>query len=60
MLKTREKRVGVTTLEESGYKVLINTWLHSHGFQDAKLIFQEKLLENLKASGIKLPGMDKA
>lgn len=58
ILKTPQRRVGVTTLEESGYKVLINAWLHSHGFHDARLIFQEKLLENLKTSGIKLPGMD--
>lgn len=58
VLKTPEKRVGVSVLEPDGYKVLINVWLHSHGFQDAKLIFQENLMENLKTSGIKLPGMD--
>lgn len=60
ILKTPEKRIGIATLEESGYKVLINAWLNSHGFHDARLIFQEKLLENLKASGIKLPGMEAA
>lgn len=58
ILKTPDKRVGVSLLEADGYKVLINVWLHSHGFQDAKLIFQENLMENLKSSGIKLPGMD--
>ncbi|WP_342327920.1 mechanosensitive ion channel family protein [Pedobacter sp. FW305-3-2-15-E-R2A2] len=58
ILKIPEKRVGVSLLESDGYKVLINVWLHSHGFQDAKLIFQENLMENLKTSGIKLPGMD--
>lgn len=57
ILKTPEKRVGISVLEESGYKVMINIWLKSHGFNDAKLIFQESLLENLKASGIILPGM---
>lgn len=57
ILKTPEKRVGISVLEESGYKVMINIWLKSHGFNDAKLIFQENLLENLKASGIILPGM---
>lgn len=60
ILKTPEKRVGISLLEESGYKVMINVWLNSHGFHDARLAFQEKLLENLKTSGIKLPGMDKA
>ncbi|MEJ2880885.1 mechanosensitive ion channel family protein [Pedobacter sp. GR22-6] len=57
ILKTPEKRIGISMLEESGYKVLINIWLPSHGFADAKLAFQEKLLDNLKNSGIKLPGM---
>lgn len=58
VLKTPEKRVGVSLLETDGYKVMINVWLNSHGFHDARLIFQENLLENLKSSGIKLPGMD--
>lgn len=57
ILKTPEKRIGISLLEESGYKVLINIWLSSHGFNDAKLAFQEKLLNNLKSSGIVLPGM---
>ncbi len=55
--KTPEKRIGISVLEESGYKILINIWLPSHGFHDARLQFQEKLLENLKGSGIVLPGM---
>lgn len=58
VLKTPEKRIGVSSLEENGYKVMVNVWLHSHGFHDGRLAFQENLLENLKASGIKLPGMD--
>ena len=29
----------------------------SHGFHDARLIFQERLVEKLRGSGIKLPGM---
>lgn len=57
ILKTPEKRIGISMLEESGYKVIINVWLEAHGFTDAKLIFQENLLENLKTSGIVLPGM---
>lgn len=58
ILKTPEKRIGVSALEESGYKLMINVWLPSHGFNDARLAFQEKLLGNLKSSGIKLPGME--
>ena len=58
VLKTPEKRVGISLLEENGYKVMINVWLPSHGFHDARLIFQENLLENMKSSGLKLPGID--
>ncbi len=57
ILKTPAKRIGVSVLEENGYKVMINVWLNSHGFHDARLIFQENLLDNLKQSGIVLPGM---
>lgn len=52
-----ESRVGISTLEEGGYKVMISVWLNSHGFNDDKLIFQEKIMANLKRSGIQLPGM---
>lgn len=57
ILKSPESRIGISVLEEGGYKVMINVWLNSHGFHDAKLIFQEKLMAKLKSSGIKLPGM---
>ena len=58
ILKSPEKRIGVSSLDADGYKVLVNVCLNSHSFQDAKLIFQENLMENLKSSGVKLPGMD--
>lgn len=57
LLKTPERRIGVSALEEGGYKVSINVWLKAHGFNDARFIFQEKLLANLKKAEIKLPGM---
>jgi small conductance mechanosensitive channel len=57
ILKTPEHRVGILSLEESGYKVLVNIWLSSHGFNDAKLIFQENLLRALKEGNIALPGI---
>jgi small conductance mechanosensitive channel len=57
ILKTPEHRIGVSVLEESGYKVMTSVWLNSHGFNDAKLIFQQKLMQALKDDGIALPGM---
>jgi len=56
-LKSPERRIGVSSLEDSGFKVVLNVWLKAHGFIDTKLAFQKKLLQNLKDGGIKLPGM---
>ncbi|RQO76715.1 Ion channel protein [Pedobacter sp. KBW01] len=56
-LKTPERRIGVSVLEESGYKVIFNIWVKAHGFTDTKLSFQRELMKNLKLDGIKLPGM---
>jgi len=56
-LKTPERRVGVSALEDSGFKVSLNIWVKAHGFTDTKLSFLELLMKNLKLGGIKLPGM---
>lgn len=57
ILKNPERRIGVSLLEESGYKVMISIWLNVHGFNDAKLKFQELLVKKLKGSGLPLPGI---
>ncbi|RLJ69461.1 mechanosensitive ion channel family protein [Pedobacter alluvionis] len=56
-LKTPERRIGVSALEDSGYRANINVWVNAHGFTDTKLSFLEVLMKNLKLGGIKLPGM---
>ncbi|RZM25811.1 MAG: mechanosensitive ion channel family protein, partial [Pedobacter sp.] len=58
LLKTPERRIGIAALEEGGYKVSIAVWLSAHGYRDAQLAFQEKLMTNLKSGPIKLPGME--
>jgi small conductance mechanosensitive channel len=57
ILTDPEPRVGVSALEADGYKVMVNAWVKPHGFQDEKLSLQEKIIEKIKAAGIKLPGM---
>lgn len=57
VLKTPEHRIGISTLEESGYSVMISVWLNSHGFKDASMVFQEKLLNAMKEGNIPLPGI---
>jgi small conductance mechanosensitive channel len=56
-LKTPEHRIGLSVIEFDGYKVMVNVWVNAHGFYDARLTLQEALIDDLKASGIKLPGM---
>lgn len=50
-------RIGVSAIDPDGYKVMVSVWAHAHGFVDAKLLFQQRLVEDLKKGGIKLPGM---
>lgn len=44
-LKEPVFRVGISALENDGYKVLINAWSKAHGFQDTKMKFQEVLVD---------------
>ncbi len=57
VLHTPAPRIGVSALETDGYKMMVNVWVDAHHFIDAKLDFQEKLINDLKRAGIKLPGM---
>ncbi len=50
-------RIIISALETDGYRLLINVWTEAHGFNDTKYAFQEKILDALKQSDIKLPGM---
>jgi small conductance mechanosensitive channel len=50
-------RIGLQKFESDGYTMVINVWTKARGFQDTRLSFQELLLKNIKAQGIKLPGM---
>ena len=56
-LKTPERRIGVSSLEDNGFKANLNVWVKAHGFTDTKLAFLEALMKNLKLGGVKLPGM---
>ncbi|TLV03184.1 mechanosensitive ion channel family protein [Dyadobacter luticola] len=56
-LKVPEWRIGISSIESDGYKVMVNVWLDSHGYVDTKMDIQEKIMNGLKGSGLKLPGM---
>jgi len=50
-------RIGVSALEYDRYTITVNVWINAHGFYDTRLVLQEKLLTDVKAAGIKFPGM---
>jgi len=50
-------RVGVSALDGDKYSVVLNVWTKSHGYIDAKLELQELILDNLRKSGVKMPGV---
>ena len=50
-------RIAISALETDGYRIVVNVWVAAHGFNDAKFALQEKIMQDLKNSGIKLPGM---
>jgi len=56
-LKTPKKRIGVGELQPDGYVIAINVWVNAHGYQDIKLILQERILEDIIKAGIKIPGL---
>lgn len=56
LLKEPKFHIGVSSVEPDGYKVLVNTWVQPLGFQNSKLFLQQKIMEDLIVSGIKLPG----
>jgi small conductance mechanosensitive channel len=55
--KVPKHRIVISSLDPDGYKVLINVWTDAHGYHDARYLLQEKVMQNLKGAGIKLPGI---
>jgi small conductance mechanosensitive channel len=56
-LTSPEKRIGVGELQSDGYVLAISVWINAHGFMDTKLIIQERILQDIKDAGIKIPGL---
>lgn len=56
-LTSPEKRVGVGELLPDGYILAISVWVNAHGFTDTKLSVQERILQDIKDAGIKIPGL---
>jgi small conductance mechanosensitive channel len=50
-------RIGISKLEPDRYTVTVNVWVNAHGYYDLMLAMNEKLINDLKKAGVKLPGM---
>ena len=48
--------IGISVLDPDGYKVMIQAWVNALEHNQLKLSFQQKLMEDLKRGGVKLPG----
>lgn len=58
LLTEQPNRIGISAIEADGYKIMISVWTPATGFIDLKLLVQQKIIEDLKVAGIKLPGME--
>jgi len=57
LMDTPAANVGVIALELDGIRFTIRVWVEPAHFLSAKLELQEKIVKDLKAAGIKLPGV---
>lgn len=56
ILKTPGITVGVLALEIDGIKYVVNVWVDPKNFLKTKLSLQERIIVDLRAAGVKLPG----
>jgi len=49
-------KMGVAMVEPDGYRLGVYLWIKANEFEEIKFIIQQKMIEDLKAAGIKLPG----
>ena len=49
--------IGVSAMELDGYKIMIQAWVDALQHNQVKLAIQQKIVDDLKNGGIKLPGM---
>lgn len=52
-LKTPERRLGVSMLDQDNFTLSINVWVNAHGFEDTRLKLQEAILQAMKKAELK-------
>jgi small conductance mechanosensitive channel len=56
VLKDPATRVGVIALELDGIRFTVNVWVQPANFLNTKIDLQERIVKDLAAAGVKLPG----
>lgn len=57
MLKSPVARVGVIALEVDGIRYTVQAWIEPKTYIDAKISLHNQIIKDLRAAGVKLPGM---
>ena len=57
VLKDPAYRIGISAVEADKYALKIELWITAADFQHTQMVVNEKIVNDLKQSGIKLPGM---
>jgi small conductance mechanosensitive channel len=52
ILKDPSVRIGVSKLSADNYSLIVNAWMPAHGYEDGRLLINEKLMIDLKNNGI--------
>jgi small conductance mechanosensitive channel len=50
-------KVGIIALEADGFKISIRIWVPTNKFTSTKFVLHDRVLKDILAAGIKLPGM---
>ena len=57
ILKDPVYKIGISALETDKFAVMVKLWVTAGDFEDIKFRVQERIMNDLKANGIKFPGM---
>nr|WP_245770792.1 mechanosensitive ion channel family protein [Mucilaginibacter polytrichastri] len=57
ILKTPATNVGIVSLEIDGIKYVVQVWVNPKDFLRTKIDLQERIIKDLRAASVKLPGM---
>lgn len=56
VLNDPKARIGISAMDGGGFTITCNVWVNAHGFEDTRLLINEKLIETLEKAGIKIIG----